>query len=235
MRTITREQAQKIIEAADEVITALAGTNEDVHPESDNMLRLWDDLNDRYAPPEVVRELARIALASLDAEPVAWRYRTTDINGNPNPNWSFSEEASLLGLYQPLYAAPPAPVSVPAELTREEYKRRFMEEDDFDATFRGGWNACRAAMLQGANGNSPVVPDGWVACSERMPDSDDFVYIWPRPDFGVELHVAQYGKFDRRDTGWYAQLYEQNFGIEYQPITVTHWMPLPAAPQQEVK
>ncbi|HAV2295745.1 TPA: hypothetical protein JHK52_002120 [Citrobacter koseri] len=33
-----------------------------------NMLRLWDDLNDRYAPPEVVRELARIALASLDAD-----------------------------------------------------------------------------------------------------------------------------------------------------------------------
>jgi hypothetical protein len=68
MSTITREQAQKIIEAADEVITALAGTNEDVHPESDNMLRLWDDLNDRYAPPEVVRELARIALASLELE-----------------------------------------------------------------------------------------------------------------------------------------------------------------------
>lgn len=39
------------------------------------------------------------------AEPVAWRYRTTDINGNPLPGWSFSEEASLLGLYQPLYAA----------------------------------------------------------------------------------------------------------------------------------
>ncbi|ENL2833941.1 hypothetical protein AB4053_004944, partial [Salmonella enterica] len=55
MTTITREQAKKIIEAADEVISALAGTNEDVHPGSDNMLRLWDDLNDRYAPPEVVR------------------------------------------------------------------------------------------------------------------------------------------------------------------------------------
>ena len=41
-------------------------------------------------------------LASLEAEAVAWRYRTTDINGNPNPDWSFSEEASLLGLYQPL-------------------------------------------------------------------------------------------------------------------------------------
>ncbi|EAT0256885.1 DUF551 domain-containing protein [Salmonella enterica subsp. enterica serovar Infantis] len=73
MTTITKEQAQEIIDAADEVITALAGTNEDVHPDnSQEMIRLYDDLNDHYAPPEVVRELARIALASLDAEPVAW-------------------------------------------------------------------------------------------------------------------------------------------------------------------
>lgn len=49
-----------------------------------------------------------------------------------------------------LYAVPPAPVSVPDELTREEYRRRFMMEDNFDDTYRGGWNACRAAMLQGA-------------------------------------------------------------------------------------
>ncbi len=79
MTTITREQAQKIIDAADEVITALAGTNEDVHPESDSILRLWDDLNDRYAPPEVVRELARIALASLEAEPVAYNQVQRDM------------------------------------------------------------------------------------------------------------------------------------------------------------
>lgn len=70
---ITREQALKIIDAADEAITALAGTNEEVHPEDDmKMCRLWDDLNDKYAPPEVVRELAHIALASLEAELVAW-------------------------------------------------------------------------------------------------------------------------------------------------------------------
>ncbi|ENZ8247294.1 hypothetical protein ACHAZ8_004837 [Klebsiella aerogenes] len=70
---LTREQAQKIIVAADEVITALAGTNEDVHPDdSKKMCELWDDLNDRYAPPVVVRELARMALAAMDSEPVAY-------------------------------------------------------------------------------------------------------------------------------------------------------------------
>lgn len=76
--------------------------------------------------------------------------------------------------------------------------------------------------------------DGWVACSERMPEDDDFVYIWPRPDFGVELHVGQYCECHPKGDGWYAQVYEQNYGIEWCPITVTHWMPLPAAPQQEV-
>lgn len=66
--TITREQAQKIIFAADELITALAGTNEDVHPDdSKKMCELWDDLNDRHAPPVVVRELARMALAAMDS------------------------------------------------------------------------------------------------------------------------------------------------------------------------
>ena len=33
----------------------------------------------------------------------------------------------------------------------------------------------RAAMLQGADGNSP---DGWVACSERMPETDGNYWGW---------------------------------------------------------
>ncbi|EJZ0950216.1 hypothetical protein OM304_22495 [Escherichia albertii] len=109
MTTITREQALKIIEAADEVISALAGTNEDVHPGSDNMLRLWDDLNDRYAPPEVVRELARIALASLEAKPIgAFHIAEQQVDGTSDyikdGEWPIDN-----GTIE-VYAAPPAPV-----------------------------------------------------------------------------------------------------------------------------
>ncbi|MBX8953560.1 hypothetical protein HCG58_06465 [Escherichia coli] len=122
MTTITREQALKIIEAAEEVISALAGTNEDVHPGSDNMLLLWDDLNDRYAPPEVVRELARIALASLEAEPMAWRYRyvkkgITDSQGEPwVGDWKYvptKEDCNDRPNYeiQALFTAPPVPLT----------------------------------------------------------------------------------------------------------------------------
>ncbi|WP_346827270.1 DUF551 domain-containing protein [Serratia inhibens] len=81
--------------------------------------------------------------------------------------------------------------------------------------------------------NSPVIPDGWVACSERLPDDDEFVLVWPLPDFGVELHVGQYCECHMKGDGWYAQVNEQNYGIEWYPITVTHWMPLPAAPKPE--
>ncbi|WKM34083.1 hypothetical protein [Salmonella enterica] len=120
MTTITKEQAQKIIDAADEVITALAGTNEDVHPESDNMLRLWDDLNDRYAPPEVVRELARIALASLEVAPVGEVSEkrcglvmdgTVDLGGKSTYRIIKGEKAmKRLPLGTKFYIAPPAPV-----------------------------------------------------------------------------------------------------------------------------
>ncbi|HGY4575073.1 TPA: DUF551 domain-containing protein [Klebsiella variicola] len=96
--------------------------------------------------------------------------------------------------------------------------------------------ALRAAMLAAAPqspGSEPAtVPGKWIPVSERMPEDDDFVYIWPRPDFGVELHVGQYCECSPKGDGWYAQVYEQNYGIEWHPITVTHWMPLPAAPQE---
>ncbi|MDG9869498.1 DUF551 domain-containing protein [Enterobacter roggenkampii] len=180
----------------------------------------------------------RIALASLEAEPVAWLLS----GGGAKNNVSFDSGnayADPLREVTPLYTAPPAPVSVPDEVISaiENLKRTLVNCNRYnycsDAVKRLE-GACRAAMLQGADGNSPVIPDGWVACSERMPDDDDFVYIWPRPDFGVELHVGQYCECHPKGDGWYAQVYEQNYGIEWCPITVTHWMPLPAAPQQEV-
>ncbi|HDS4250702.1 TPA: hypothetical protein QH591_000836 [Enterobacter hormaechei subsp. steigerwaltii] len=63
----------------------------------------------------------------------------------------------------PLYTAPPAPVSVPDEVTTEDCPA-FVKYDvtDVDEAWSRGFNACRTAMLQGAVGNSPVIPDGWV-------------------------------------------------------------------------
>nr|WP_322853400.1 DUF551 domain-containing protein [Klebsiella pneumoniae] len=97
---------------------------------------------------------------------------------------------------------------------------------------QGMFEAMLAAAPQSPGGDHATVPGKWIPVSERMPEDDDFVYIWPRPDFGVELHVGQYCECSPKGDGWYAQVYEQNYGIEWHPITVTHWMPLPAAPQE---
>ena len=82
----------------------------------------------------------------------------------------------------------------------------------------------RAAMLQGADGNSPVIPDGWVACSERMPQESGryWCYIEEQNDLGKSHY--QWNCSWNGDRWW---VESENGG------RVTHWMPLPAAPQQE--
>ncbi|HBM7655337.1 TPA: hypothetical protein NHV44_000404 [Enterobacter cloacae] len=112
-----------------------------------------------HADVAILTELARIALASLEAEPVAWLLS----GGGAKNHVSFDSGnayADPLREVTPLYTAPPAPVSVPAAMEMD---------DDFDSAFEHGkavgWNAYRAAMLQSFGNseqlNSPVIPDGW--------------------------------------------------------------------------
>ncbi|WP_193143872.1 DUF551 domain-containing protein [Enterobacter kobei] len=70
-------------------------------------------------------------------------------------------------------------------------------------------------------GNSPVIPDGWVACSERMPD-------------GMQTVITSNG-FDIGQGWWDGEGWNSFDSHDVVPGEVTHWMPLPAAPQQEVK
>lgn len=78
-----------------------------------------------------------------------------------------------------------------------------------------------------AGGNSPVIQDGWVACSDRMPEDEQEVLT--RNKMGhcfVSFFDEHSGLFfDRIDVA-------AACCIEH--ILVTHWMPMPAAPQQEV-
>ncbi len=80
---LTDNQLTKIIESAEAVISALAGTNEDVHPDnSTEMCRLYDWLNDNDAPPEVVLAMAHELQERRKAdcaEPVAWLHTDNGI------------------------------------------------------------------------------------------------------------------------------------------------------------
>ncbi|WP_225374458.1 DUF551 domain-containing protein [Klebsiella pneumoniae] len=97
---MTKESLLKVIGAADDVISALAGTNDEFHKDdTDKMVRLRDDLNDQYAPPEVVRELARLALATMDSEPVGkpFMYGIADPDGNAHiDDFCVSEDRGLV-------------------------------------------------------------------------------------------------------------------------------------------
>lgn len=110
---------------------------------------------------EEIAELARIALASLEAEPVCVIDQSNlDYlkSGSDADVWPASRtEMGDVLLYR---TAPPAPVSVPAAMEMD---------DDFDSSFEHGkavgWNACRDAMLQGAE---------HVMMAYKLPDDFDF-------------------------------------------------------------
>ncbi len=205
-------------------------------------------------PAEEAEELARIALTSLEAEPVAYIFK------HPAGKlfWALTDESNKEQAdVIPVYAA--APVSVVPdnaseplayaykELTPEimrnhlaVFERYGIAPNDSSTTIQALRIALDGiersdAMLHGAepvsqtyklnepSGNSPVTPDGWISCSERMPEKYDFD-IWVfSPSRGV-LDGLQ----------WDGSMFTDD---EYQFVIhdATHWMrkAYPAAPQQD--
>lgn len=72
--------------------------------------------------------------------------------------------------------------------------------------------------LQNAlSGNSPVTPDGWISCSDRMPDK-------------LIPVMVMYEDGEMWSAMWNGNRWDD--GTEYpDPHSVTHWREMPAAPQ----
>nr|DAP42475.1 MAG TPA: Protein of unknown function (DUF551) [Caudoviricetes sp.] len=76
-------------------------------------------------------------------------------------------------------------------------------------------------------GNSPVTPDGWIPVSERKPNDKDFVWCWGYVSGWTESDGFE-AYYDATRNKWWT--------VDDETVRkITHWMPLPAAPQQEVK
>ncbi|END1069296.1 DUF551 domain-containing protein [Escherichia coli] len=85
------------------------------------------------------------------------------------------------------------------------------------------------------NGNSPVTPDGWISCSDRMPEmgerqcyalAADFKNNYP-PNI-PNTQVGVYGDwFNDGNPTW-----DDGDGKDLYLKEVTHWMPLPEPPQE---
>lgn len=137
-------------------------------------------------PAEEAEELARIALASLEAKPIgAFHIAEQQVDGTSDylkdGEWPIDN-----GIIE-VYDAPPVPV-VPAALPENDdedgHDIDYLEPSEVYALGRtAGWNACRASMLQGKSeqpqnaqqnipenipgGNSPVTPDGYADMLQR--------------------------------------------------------------------
>ncbi|HBK0985210.1 TPA: DUF551 domain-containing protein [Escherichia coli] len=80
----------------------------------------------------------------------------------------------------------------------------------------------KASLEQNAlSGNSPVTPDGWISCSERMPPQDDWILIYSK--HGEYMAGQVQGEYVELSDGTLSWLGNALF-----------WMPLPE-PLQEVK
>ena len=128
MTTITRkEQKQVLIDTANHVIN-----RDNTSPYSENL-----------------RELARIALASLEAKPIgAFHIAEQQVDGTSDyikdGEWPIDN-----GTIE-VYAAPPVPV-VPEEKPMPNPLKMYAVDAVAAIAEVRGWNACRAAMLQSGN------------------------------------------------------------------------------------
>lgn len=179
-------------------------------------------------------ELARIALASLEAKPIgAFHIAEQQVDGTSDylkdGEWPIDN-----GIIE-VYAAPPVPV-VPEEKPMPNPLSMYTVDAVAAIAEVRGWNACRAAMLHGAepvsqtyklnelSGNSPVTPDGWISCSDRMPEDTKMLLAFSQGEI-----VAAYWN-------WVVNPIDYK---KYRAFTylsgnilddVTHWMPLPEPP-----
>ncbi|HCU1723928.1 TPA: DUF551 domain-containing protein [Escherichia coli] len=77
----------------------------------------------------------------------------------------------------------------------------------------------KASLEQNAlSGNSPVTPDGWISCSERMPPQDDWILIYSK--HGEYMAGQVQGEYVELSDGTLSWLGNALF-----------WMPLPEPPQ----
>ncbi|WP_224482231.1 DUF551 domain-containing protein [Escherichia coli] len=143
----------------------------------------------------------RIALASLEAEPVSQTYNLPELIEGMEVSIDVSTCDADLG---------------------NRYFGTVTEALELD-TAKNGY----ILLVQDAepnfdvNGNSPVTPDGWISCSERMPKGYADVLVTD----GEHVEVKWWD-----ESGYWNSWTELNSDIFADEIT--HWMPLPEPPQE---
>lgn len=180
----------------------------------------------------IERRAYEIALASLEAEPVAWKTTFTQIGHECNTyTVTYFDKAeaerwvhihNITGEFRaevvPFYTAPPVSI---VQLPFEQWLEQQREKIEVDCGCVSTETLMHWMRMAYEAGDSPVTPDGWISCSERMPDK-------------LIPVMVMYEDGEMWSAMWNGNRWDD--GTEYpDPHSVTHWREMPAAPQQEVK
>lgn len=84
-------------------------------------------------------------------------------------------------------------------------------------------NNCRE--ISETSTNSPVTPDGWIPVSEKMPEESGRYWCY----------VEEQNSLGKSHYQWNCSWNGEVWSDKALTGRVTHWMPLPAPPQQEMK
>ncbi|EKY5039342.1 DUF551 domain-containing protein [Escherichia coli] len=173
----------------------------------------------------IERRAYEIALASLEAEPVSQTYNLPELIEGMEVSIDVSTCDDDLG---------------------NRYFGTVTEALELD-TAKNGY----ILLVQDAepnfdiNGNSPVTPDGWISCSDRMPVIGELNWRTSFPlliTCEIGVIPAYYGFVSVNGDRHYGFMESLKYGDdngnhpqtnEYGLISnVTHWMPLPEPPQE---
>lgn len=195
----------------------------------------------------IERRAYEIALASLEADPVAYIFK------HPAGKlfWALTDESNKEQPdVIPVYAAAPASVvpdnaSEPLAYAYKELTPEIMRNQAAESNRGNEWTGnpdidnaiimldridtlencdddrieAVKAVLRRLAGNSPVTPDGWISCSERMPPQDDWILIYSK--HGEYMAGQVQGEYVELSDGTLSWLGNALF-----------WMPLPEPPQE---
>ncbi|EJF7869940.1 TPA: DUF551 domain-containing protein [Escherichia coli] len=185
----------------------------------------------------IERRAYEIALTALTAEPFA----TIDTAGielvKYGCNTFICPDNSMDPGNVPLYIGLPRiePASQTAKLSFQEWLSEQKEKIDVDYGCVSIETLTHWMKSAYEAGNSPVTPDGWISCSERMPEmgerqcyvlAADFKNNYP-PNI-PNTQVGVYGDwFNDGNPTW-----DDGDGEDLYLKEVTHWMQLPEPPQE---
>lgn len=210
-----------------------------------------------WMPGYVLLSIEREAMdrkASMDSEPVElpldylqghkdgleWAAQLAEANHPETGDWLYDD---LIELAKAIRKGPDMPPVLEVDADDNFYSwfgrewEKYYQPSHYSSSAKkhlgaiaeSAWYACRAAMLQAepvtsANklGNSPVIPDTWIPVSERLPEEGGRYWCY----------VEEQNSLGKSHYQWNCSWNGEIWGGAMMYGRVTHWMPLPAVPQE---